>query len=91
MKTMILLHALEKAKDADRKKLLDLLDSNNRRSSDIEGIIALFRKTGSIAFVEKKAKSLVEEAKKELRKCNVEKNCFHFFEELADYVILREQ
>lgn len=88
-RTLISIHAMNKAKPVDEKRMREILDSPKNTKSEIKECIALFEKYNSIAYAEKVARELVNESKKRidaLPPSDAKKT----FLELAEFVVNRE-
>jgi geranylgeranyl diphosphate synthase type I len=65
-KTLIIIHALRKAKLRQRDLILDVLNNHNATKQDIEEVHSLLRDIGSIDYTLKKANRYIATAKKHL-------------------------
>jgi len=65
-KTLIIVHALNNAKPAEKKKLLSVLGKKKAGKKEVDAVIALLRKTGSIDYAKQRVKTLSEDGKNAL-------------------------
>jgi len=87
--TLILIHALRNARDADRRFIMDIYGKKNFSRSDYEKFLEIIRKLGSIDYVLKVAKNYVEKAKKSLEVLP-ESNARDLLMNLADFIVSRK-
>ena len=90
-KTLIVCHALSRAKGDDRIKLLDILQTPVDETSDemVKDAVKILNKIGSIDYANKIALKLVNEAKSELKVLKNSK-AKKILLDFADFVVKRE-
>ncbi|MBD3210854.1 polyprenyl synthetase family protein [Candidatus Micrarchaeota archaeon] len=88
-RTIMVVHCLKNASKADKKKLVSTLSSDTKTKDDIQAVIELFRKHGSIEHAQAKARLLAEEAKEHLEGLSPSKDKDTLLE-LGDYVVSRK-
>lgn len=89
-KTLIVIHSMINADDADKNILVNMLGNKNASESDIKKVVNVFKKTGSLLYVKKKALDFSEKAKKSLDVLR-DSHAKTILRELADYSISREK
>ncbi len=88
--TLLIVKALEKGNIGDRKLINRLLGNKNVTDEEIEKFREVLKKTGSLAYSQDLAKSLVEKGKKALEKSAIQKDAKDFMIGIADYIVNRE-
>ncbi|HIJ97662.1 TPA: polyprenyl synthetase family protein [archaeon] len=90
-KTLIVCHALSRAKGEDRAKLLDILETPVDETSDemVKEAVKILNKIGSIDYANQIALKLANEAKSELKVLK-NSNAKKILLDFADYVVKRE-
>jgi len=88
-RTLIAIHAMEKAKPSDSKRIRQILDAPRNTKSEIKECIELFSKYNAIDYARNVARGLVRESKKRIDSLPPS-DAKKTFLELADYVINRE-
>jgi geranylgeranyl diphosphate synthase type I len=66
-KTLIIIHALRKAKLRQRDRILDVLGNHNATKQDIAEVHSILRDIGSIDYTLKKAEQYIATAKKHFK------------------------
>lgn len=89
-RTLMVIHCLRVAPEAERKRLLEILNSHPEDQGIIAEAIQLLEKNGSIEFARKKAGQLVEEAWKKLAPELKESRAKQMLKAFADYLIERK-
>ncbi|MDO8538310.1 MAG: polyprenyl synthetase family protein [archaeon] len=90
--TLVLIHAMQKADEKQKKLLKEVVGKNNASQEEINEAIEVFHKTDSINYARNYAKQKIEEGKQALQKNNnlFSKEGKEFFENFAEYVINRK-
>lgn len=65
-KTLIVIHAFENASRQDHKKLIEILGDKNATTTDIQTVVRLFKKIGSLSYAQQVAHRFCEQAKEQL-------------------------
>lgn len=94
-RSLILIHLLNKANSADRRKVLSIMSKNrcDRTTSDVEEVLKLMEKYGSIKYAEAVAESYAAEAKKLFNKIFQDAPSSEsrgLLEDLIDFMICRD-
>lgn len=89
-RTLMVVHFLENAPEAERKELSSILSSHSREKADIERAISLLEKQGSVDYAKKRAASMISEAKSGLSELPSSPDRTAL-ENIADFVIGRER
>ncbi|MBU1120994.1 polyprenyl synthetase family protein [Candidatus Micrarchaeota archaeon] len=89
-RTLILIHALRKAKEKDRKRLLKIINSHPSDRKTIKEAIEIMKKTDSIEYAGEKARKLVEESWKELDALIPSSEAKEKLREFGEYLIKRK-
>ncbi len=89
-RTLMVIHCLAAAPEAERKRLLEILNSHPEDRGSIVEAIQLLKKNGSMEYAEKKARQLVKEAWKKLEPELKESEAKQMLKAFADYLIERK-
>jgi geranylgeranyl pyrophosphate synthase len=89
-RTLMIVHCLSRAPEAERARLTQILASHSRKKEDLEEAIALLKKHGSVDYARKSAEKLVQRALKSLARLPEGKDKSALLA-MADYVIKRER
>jgi geranylgeranyl diphosphate synthase type II len=93
-RTLMLIDLIKKSSTSERKEIINILskDRSNKNSTEIEYILDLMRKYGSLDYGRDVAKKYAKKAKQILGQMNfLEENKHkHFLEGIIDYVIHRD-
>ncbi|MDD5340661.1 MAG: polyprenyl synthetase family protein [Candidatus ainarchaeum sp.] len=89
-RTLMVVHCLSKAGEAERKRLMGVLSSHSRKQEDINDVIGLLQKHGSVEYARKRAASLVGKAKRSIARFPDNKDKTALLA-IADYVIKRDR
>lgn len=87
--TFLAVHAYRKATEDSKKVLLDILKKEDVSDEEVEKVIDIYEKTGTIDFAQEKSKKMVERAKKKLDIIS-DSEYKDFLMELADFSVERE-
>jgi len=87
-KTLIIIHALWNASPDDRQKVINVLGNAQANHKDVESVMKILEKTGSLIYAKGQAKTYAEKAKKRLAKF-LESDSKRDLVELVDYFIAR--
>jgi len=88
-RTLMVIHCLRSCTRAEREKVTGILDSHSGRKEDIDFVISVFRRCGSIEYAKGKAIELVKEAEAGLSAL-ADSGAKRALSELCGYVISRE-
>jgi len=89
-RTLMVIHALEKADDIDKKKMLEILDSHTTEEDKIKEFISLLVKYGAVEYAKEKAKVIVKEAWDEVKDEIPENKAKEDIEEMINFCIERK-
>ena len=87
-KTLIMVHALGNAKAADKKKILSVLGRKGASKKEVDDIIGILKKTGSIDYAKDMVSRLSEEGKSALEELG-DTEARRELMELSDYLVKR--
>ncbi len=89
-RTLMVVHCLSRAPEADRRRLMEILASHSREKGEIAEAVSLLTKHGSVEYARKRAQALVAKAVKSLARLpeSVDKASLV---SIAGYVINRER
>ncbi len=65
-RTLMAIHAMQKASESDRKRLIQILNSHTSDSKEVTEAVSLISKYGSIGYAKEKAKALVLDSWREI-------------------------
>jgi geranylgeranyl diphosphate synthase type I len=88
-KTLLIIHALQKANEEDRKFLRECLGNMNLRAGDLDRIKEIMVKTGAVDYSREMASSLVAKTKRILENADLEPDSKKFFFNMADFILER--
>ncbi len=88
-KTLLVSRSFRKSDRKDKEFMKKVLGNEKINSKDIEKFQNIIRKTGSLAYNQNLAKSLIEKGKFEIKKIKINKEARDFLLEFADYMIMR--
>jgi len=88
-RSLITIHALERAVPAERKELLEILMARTKDKALVDRAISICKRTGAIDYATQKAEELVRDAKEKLRALP-SNEATRRLDELADFFIRRE-
>ncbi len=89
-KTLLIVKALEKADDDQKKIIKETLGKKNVTEEEIKRVREVVRETGSYEYSRKMTVKLAEEAKDILDKNLIDPEIVGFLRGIADYIITRE-
>ena len=89
-KTMIVIKALEKCDEEQKKFLLSVLGNYKASNNEIEKFIAVIKEMGALDYAKDYANKKVMEAKEYIKKAKLNEEGNKFFDEFADYAVKRE-
>ncbi len=89
-RTLLVIHALEKAEKEDAEKLIEILDSHTEDEKKIKEAIAIIKKYGSVGYAKEKASALVKKAWDDLNPVLKESEAKSLLKEFADFVTERK-
>lgn len=89
-RTLMVIHALQKAGPEDRKTLEKTLGNRSATPTDIEAVRKILIKTGAVEHCKQQAKDLAEACKRDIKKIKIDPESLDFFTGLADYVRNRD-
>jgi len=88
-KTLLVIHALQKANEEDRKFLQECLGNMNLKAGDLDRIKEIMIKTGAVDYSKEVASSLVAKAKRVLEDADLEPDSKRFLSNMADFILKR--
>lgn len=88
-KTLMVIKALELADEKDKKIILDVLGKEDSSLEEINSVIDILNSSGAVEYADKTAKEKIKTAKEYLKKAEISKESFEFFDKLADYMVER--
>ncbi|MFH0954577.1 MAG: polyprenyl synthetase family protein [Candidatus Micrarchaeota archaeon] len=89
-RTLMVIHCLQKGNPADKKRILEILNSHPEDQKTILEAIAILKKNGSIEYAREKATALVRDAWKKLDTELSETNAKQTLHSFADYLVDRK-
>lgn len=89
-RTLMVVHAMKHAEKEEKEKMISLLSSNSSRKEDIDYVIDVFKKYGSIDYAKSKAEEMIVDAKKQLEVLD-DSDDKKTLESIADFVVKREK
>lgn len=89
-RTIMVLYALSKANEKDKKRLLEILNAHPSDEKTIREAIEIIKKYGSIEYAAKRAKELVEKSWKEVESVLVESEAKSILHAFASFLINRK-
>lgn len=89
-RTLMVIHALKRANEYDKKLITETLNKHTKDESEINKAIEVIKKYKSIEYANKFAKNIIEKAKKKIIKNIPEGEYKEKLKEIADYVINRD-
>ena len=89
-RTLMVVHCLAAAPEAERKRLTEILASHSKKAEDIREAIALLKKNGSVEYAQKCADGIVKKAVRTIARLPEGKDKAALLG-MADYVIKRER
>ncbi len=89
-KTLILLHTLEKASEADKKRLKEIIASHPEKQETINEAIGIMEKYNSVEYAKQKARNLVKKSWKETEPYLRQGKAKTLLKEFGEYLISRE-
>ncbi|MCK4429627.1 MAG: polyprenyl synthetase family protein, partial [Candidatus Aenigmarchaeota archaeon] len=89
-RTLMVIHALEKAGEEDRKRLLEILNKHTDDLEERKEAIDIIRKYGGLDYAKDKAKSIVGEAWKEAEPLLKESRAKELLKEFVYYLVERK-
>ncbi|MAH33644.1 hypothetical protein CL615_04615 [archaeon] len=87
--TLIIIKALQNSNESQKKFLSKVLGNNKATESEIKGCISVIKDTGALDYVQKYANKKIMEAKKYLNKSDLNEQGYKFFNDFADYIVMR--
>jgi len=88
-RTLLVIHALQKASEEERKFLQKCLGNMNLKASDLDRVKEIMVKTGAVDYSREVASSLVTEAKKAIEDASLESDSKIFLYDMADFILKR--
>ncbi len=88
-RTLMTIHALSHTTPTEREELISILNSNTTDKANIMRGVTILQKAGSINYAKEKAKSMVKNAKKDLKILKTNSSTEKLLR-LADFLIERE-
>ena len=89
-RTLMVVHCLKHAESGEKEKLKSILSANSGKKEDIDYVIDLFRKYGSIDYAKDHAIRMIEDAKKQLDVLEDAREKKTLLS-IADFVVKREK
>ncbi len=89
-RTLMVLHALNKATEKDQKRLVDILNAHPSDEKTIREAIAIIQKYGGIDYARTRARELMEQSWKDVEKVLPEGNAKAHLRAFAEYLIQRD-
>ena len=86
-RTLLVIEALNRAEESDRKRLIDILDSKNT-DKEIKEAVNIMNRSGALEECHKQANEYLEDAKKTLSSYP-QSEARELFEELLEYMVTR--
>jgi len=89
-RSLIVIHALEKASNEDKEKLISILDEHTRDPEKISKAIEILKKYGSVEYAKELARNLMKKAWEDINPLLPESDAKKKIKALADFSIERE-
>lgn len=89
-KTLLIIKALKKADENDKKIILNALGNENITKKDVGNVRDIIIRTGSLEHSKKLAEFLINKAKNIINESGLEKEAKEFLVGMADYMLNRE-
>ena len=89
-RTLMVIHALEKASQKDKKRLLEILDKHTNDLKERKEAIEIVKKYGSIEYAKKVAQKIIRESWQEAEKLLPESRAKEKLREFVNYLIERK-
>lgn len=89
-RTLMVIHTLKKADEADRKRLMEILNMHTRNRDLIKEAIDILHKYESVEYAKKVARGLVSDAWKEVDTVLKESDAKKKLKDFADFLIERD-
>jgi geranylgeranyl pyrophosphate synthase len=89
-RTLLVIRALQKASEADKKRLLDILNSHPSDEATIREAIEIIKKYGGIEYAQAKAEELVKKAWKQIDSALKDSDAKDTLKSLAEYAVKRQ-
>ena len=89
-RTLLILKALEKGSDEDRKKIEQALGNQELAQEQADEVREIIKKTGSLMYSQKMAKTLIVMAKQAITRAEFREEAKEFLLGIADYMLHRE-
>ena len=88
-RTLLVIHALKKANEKERKFLQECLGNMSLKADHLERIREIMVKTGAVDYSREVASSLVTKAKRVLQDADLEPDSKKFLSDMADFILER--
>ncbi len=89
-KTTLILEALKKCAEKEKKKVMSALGNRDVKKEDVEEVREIIRACGSLDYSKRLAETLAEKARKEIEKSSFREEGKEFLVGMADFIIHRE-
>jgi len=89
-RTLMVIHALKKATQEDKNRLIEILDKHTDDMKEREEAIAIIKKYGSVEYAQAKAKEIMGDAWQEAEKLLPESPAKKRLEEFVNFLITRK-
>ena len=89
-RTLMVIHALEKASQKDKKRLLEILDKHTDDFEERKEAIEIIKKYGSIEYAKKMVKKIIKDSWQDAKKLLPKSKAKKKLEEFVNYLIERK-
>ncbi len=89
-RTLIVIRTLEVAKEEDKKRLIQILDSHTEKEEEIKEALGIINKYDGIVYSKKVAEKMVEDAWGEVNSVLKESNAKKVLKKFAEYLVDRK-
>lgn len=90
-KTLLIVKALEKANDNEKKIIINCLGNNKGNEKEIQEVRKIIYKIGSLDYSIEKAKKLISEAIKIIKPAKIDPEAKEFLINLAKYILVKDK
>jgi len=89
-RTLMVIYTLKKAQKKDKKRLLEILNKHTQDVKEINEAISIMKKYKAIAYAQKKAREIIDEAWLELDQAISDSKAKHLLKEMVYFLIERK-
>ncbi len=90
-RTILVIYALKHLDESRREKLLSILGNRSASVAELQYAANVIKETGAIQYAWEKAVDLINKAIEHLKKSGIDNEVYEMLEELAKYIVSREE